>query len=68
MPTCQFNTNAAGNLRDEKFKDLWESANVQKQREWVSKRPGCWAECEVLLSAIYTGDLLKKTLFPIKHA
>lgn len=66
VPTCQFNTNAVGNLRDKKFADLWESANVQKQREWVRKCPGCWAECEVLPSAIYTGDLLKKTLFPIK--
>ena len=68
VPTCQFNTTAVGNLRDEKFADLWAKVNVEKQREWVSKCPGCWAECEVLPNAIYTGDLLQRTLFPISRA
>ncbi len=64
VPTCQFNTTSVGNLRDQKFKDLWTNAKIQIQREWVYKCPGCWAECEVLPSAIYTGDLLQRTLFP----
>ena len=28
-------------------------------REWVDRCPGCWAECEVLPNAIYSGDLLR---------
>lgn len=64
VPTCQFNTTSVGNLREQKFADLWENNEIQKQRKWVNKCPGCWAECEVLPSAIYTGDLLRQTLFP----
>lgn len=59
VPTCQFNTTSVGNLREENFEDLWANDRRGKQREWVSKCPGCWAECEVLPSAIYTGDLLR---------
>lgn len=68
VPTCQFNTISVGNLRNDDFADLWSSSKIQKQRDWVSKCPGCWAECEVLPNAIYTGDLLQKTLFPGKAA
>ncbi len=64
VPTCQFNTSSVGNLREQNFSELWANDKIQKQREWVYKCPGCWAECEVLPSAIYTGDLLKRTLFP----
>ena len=59
VPTCQFNTTSVGNLRDEDFADLWANDRIRKQREWVGKCPGCWAECEVLPSAISTGDLLR---------
>ena len=68
VPTCQFNTTSVGNLRHQKFKDLWANAIIQKQRDWVYKCPGCWAECEVLPNAIYTGDLLKQTLFLGRNA
>ena len=56
VPTCQFNTTSVGNLRDEDFADLWANDRIRKQREWVGKCPGCWAEYEVLPSTIYTGD------------
>jgi MoaA/NifB/PqqE/SkfB family radical SAM enzyme len=59
VPTCQFNSRRVGNLRRQPFHELWHSQSVRRQREWVRKCPGCWAECEVLPSAIYTGDLLK---------
>ena len=59
VPTCQFNTTSVGNLKEEKFANLWANGRIGKQREWVNKCPGCWAECEVLPSAIYTGDLLR---------
>lgn len=58
VPTCQFNSKTIGNLRKQSFAEVWESAVAQAQKEWVSKCPGCWAECEVVPSAIYTGDLL----------
>jgi MoaA/NifB/PqqE/SkfB family radical SAM enzyme len=62
VPTCQFNTKKAGNLRRQSFEEVWHSAAATQQRDWVRKCPGCWAECEVLPNAVYTGDLLKKTL------
>jgi MoaA/NifB/PqqE/SkfB family radical SAM enzyme len=58
VPTCQFNTMRAGNLRRQSFRELWEGAAARRQRDWVGACPGCWAECEVLPSALFTGDLL----------
>ena len=58
VPTCQFNSRVVGNLREESFEDLWKSATAREQRDWVDRCPGCWAECEVLPSAIYTGAVL----------
>lgn len=62
VPTCQFNSKVVGNLRHETFEALWSGANVAAQRAWVDKCPGCWAECEVLPSALYTGALAKHAL------
>lgn len=59
VPTCQFNSNIVGNLRKAPFDEIWKSANAIAQREWIRKCPGCWAECEVLPSAIYSLDLIK---------
>jgi MoaA/NifB/PqqE/SkfB family radical SAM enzyme len=64
VPTCQFNSKVVGNLRHQTFKEVWSSAKIAEQRQWVNRCPGCWAECEVLPSAIYTGDLVKETLLP----
>jgi MoaA/NifB/PqqE/SkfB family radical SAM enzyme len=65
VPTCQFNTKTVGNLRQQSFAEVWKSARAGEQRAWVRKCPGCWAECEVLPSAIYTGDLLFHSHLPI---
>ncbi len=64
MPTCQFNTRTAGNLRQQNFSEVWHGETAAKQRSWVRDCPGCWAECEVLPNAIYTGDLLRQSLWP----
>ncbi|QDT39362.1 radical SAM protein [Stratiformator vulcanicus] len=64
IPTCQFNSKVAGNLKEQSFKEIWESARFRQQRDWVRACPGCWAECEVLPSAIYTLDLLKESILP----
>ncbi|MBS0203522.1 MAG: radical SAM protein [Planctomycetes bacterium] len=58
VPTCQFNSRVVGNLREQSFADVWTSVQAESQRKWVRRCAGCWAECEVLPSAIYTGDLL----------
>lgn len=59
VPTCQFNTELVGNLKEQSFAELWRSERAEAQRDWVRACPGCWAECEVLPSAIYTLELLK---------
>lgn len=64
VPTCQFNTRVAGDLRQQSFEQLWHSEQVEKQRSWVRACPGCWAECEVLPNAVYTGDLVRDLLTP----
>ncbi len=66
VPTCQFNTKTAGNLRRQSFEEIWNSARADQQRRWVHQCPGCWAECEVLPNAIYTLDLLKESLLPTR--
>jgi MoaA/NifB/PqqE/SkfB family radical SAM enzyme len=67
VPTCQFNGSVAGNLRQESFKDVWSGRKRWALRQWVLQCPGCWAECEVLANATYTGDLVKFAL-PWNHA
>jgi MoaA/NifB/PqqE/SkfB family radical SAM enzyme len=59
VPTCQFNTRAVGNLRDDPFSTVWSGAAAAVQRDWVAKCPGCWAECEVVPNALYSGDLFR---------
>jgi hypothetical protein len=59
VPTCQFNTRRVGNLSQQPFAQLWHSEEIARQRRWVKACPGCWAECEVLPNALYSGDLLR---------
>jgi MoaA/NifB/PqqE/SkfB family radical SAM enzyme len=59
VPTCQFNSHRVGNLATERFADLWSGPSVERQRRWVRDCAGCWAECEVLPNALYSGDLLR---------
>jgi MoaA/NifB/PqqE/SkfB family radical SAM enzyme len=59
VPTCQFNSRIVGNLRRQSFREIWEGPAAAAQRSWVHACAGCWAECEVLPSAIYSLDLLR---------
>ncbi|MFM1941436.1 MAG: Cyclic pyranopterin monophosphate synthase [Verrucomicrobiota bacterium] len=68
VPTCQFNTKRVGNLRSSSFESIWFGDRAGKQRSWVKACPGCWAECEVLPNAIYTGDLWRDWLRKAKQA
>jgi MoaA/NifB/PqqE/SkfB family radical SAM enzyme len=64
VPTCQFSSKVVGNLREQKFEDVWFGEKIKGQRDWVNNCPGCWAECEVIPNALYTGDLIRETFLP----
>jgi hypothetical protein len=57
MPVCQFNTELVGDLTRESLLDVMEGEKARRSRAWVDACTGCWAECEVIPSAIYSGDL-----------
>jgi MoaA/NifB/PqqE/SkfB family radical SAM enzyme len=62
VPVCQFNARKVGNLRRQSFQEVWFGPAIDAERAWVRKCPGCWAECEVLPSAVYTGDILRAVI------
>jgi hypothetical protein len=64
VPTCQFNTREVGSLRHQSFEELWRGTPIEEQRGWVRRCPGCWAECEVLPNAVYTGGLARELVAP----
>ncbi len=58
VPVCQFNTQTVGDLRTATdLAEVWHGPAAAAARAWVDRCPGCWAECEVLPSAIYTATL-----------
>lgn len=59
VPVCQFNTQRVGNLLRQSWDDVWHSEPSRHQRRWVDACVGCWAECEVMPNAIYSGDILR---------
>jgi MoaA/NifB/PqqE/SkfB family radical SAM enzyme len=60
MPVCQFNTEIVGDLTRQSYEEIAQHPKTREQRAWVDACAGCWAECEVMPSAIYTGDLLRR--------
>jgi MoaA/NifB/PqqE/SkfB family radical SAM enzyme len=63
VPVCHFNTEKVGNLLTQSFEDVWHGAGACASRAWVDGCAGCWAECEVMPSALYSGDLLLRSVF-----
>lgn len=59
VPICMFNSNIAGNLKKQSLKELWFGKEIEKYRKLVKNCPGCWLDCEVVPSAIYTGDIIR---------
>jgi hypothetical protein len=57
VPVCQFNTEVVGSLLEDGLHEVLDGPKARASRAWVDACPGCWAECEVMPSAIYTGDL-----------
>ncbi len=64
LPVCQFNGETVGRLGAESFDGIWRGARTAAARAWIDVCPGCWAECEVIPSAIYTGDMLRPLAVP----
>jgi MoaA/NifB/PqqE/SkfB family radical SAM enzyme len=62
VPVCQFNTETVGNLLSQSLEDVWQGAAAASSRRWVDACVGCWAECEVMPSALYSGDLFVNAL------
>jgi MoaA/NifB/PqqE/SkfB family radical SAM enzyme len=62
VPVCQFNTERVGNLLTDDFETVWHGSAAGAQRDWVDACSGCWAECEVMPNAIFSGDLVKETV------
>ncbi len=59
VPVCLYNDSVAGNLRKQKLEDFWKDPETENLRKWIRNCPGCWAGCETVVSAIYSGDILK---------
>jgi Fe-coproporphyrin III synthase len=62
LVVCQFNTEPVGNLLAQSFEQVWHGAVARDARAWVDACAGCWAECEVMPNAVYSGDLLVHAL------
>jgi MoaA/NifB/PqqE/SkfB family radical SAM enzyme len=63
VPICQMNTETVGNLNKDSFEAVWFGTEALEKREWVRGCPGCWAECEVVPSAVFSADLLLPKAF-----
>jgi len=59
VPVCMYNKAVVGNLRRSSLKNIWFGDKIQEHRDWVRSCPGCRAGCEVNVSAIYTGDIMR---------
>jgi MoaA/NifB/PqqE/SkfB family radical SAM enzyme len=55
---CQFNTERVGNLLEQSLDEIWHAQGTKSSRAWADACAGCWAECEVMPNAIYSGDLV----------
>jgi Fe-coproporphyrin III synthase len=58
VPTCQFNAKVVGNLLWQDLAEIKSGSTYQEQKRWVRNCKGCWAECEVLPNALYSGDIM----------
>lgn len=56
---CLYDSTIVGNLTKMRFKELWFGNRIEKYRERVNKCPGCWAGCEVIPNAIYSGNIIR---------
>jgi hypothetical protein len=48
---------------DESLEVLWFGSCIAEHRGKVRGCPGCWAGCEVIPSAVFSGDILKALFY-----
>jgi MoaA/NifB/PqqE/SkfB family radical SAM enzyme len=59
IPICLYNSQIVGNLRQQSFKEIWFGKKIKEYRQKVKNCSICWAGCEIIPNAVYTGDLIK---------
>lgn len=59
IPVCLHCPIIVGNLMKCNFKDIWFGKSIKKFRDIVKNCPGCWAECETIPNAVYTGNIVR---------
>lgn len=67
VPVCQFNTEQVGNLLHQSLDEVWLGTAGKSARGWVDRCSGCWAECEVMPNALYSGDIVRGTVRELLH-
>jgi MoaA/NifB/PqqE/SkfB family radical SAM enzyme len=59
IPICFNDSRIAGNVRRTGFREVWFGRQMAGGRAIVRQCPGCWSGCEIIPSAIYSGDIVK---------
>ena len=59
IPVCLYNSYIVGNLFKQSWSEIIKSSEYKNELSWLKKCSGCWAECETIPNAIYTGDIIK---------
>lgn len=65
VPICLFKNKIVGNICENKFSSIWFGSRIQECRKEVDDCSGCWAGCEVIPNAIYSGDIVKSVLLDL---
>ena len=58
MIPCSGLNQSGGNLKENSLSGIWNSSRARDLRQAVINCRGCWIECDILPSAVYSGDLI----------
>jgi MoaA/NifB/PqqE/SkfB family radical SAM enzyme len=59
VPICLYYPEVVGNLLREGLEALWFGEPIKAHRRKVRDCAGCWAGCEVIANAVFSGDILR---------
>jgi MoaA/NifB/PqqE/SkfB family radical SAM enzyme len=62
IPICLIYNTIVGNAVRDDFNELWYGEKIRGHRRTIKDCEGCWVGCEIIPSAIYTGDIIKGLL------
>jgi len=62
VPVCLYNPAVVGNILNDSFSGVWTGGKIKELRSWVNNCKGCWAECEVIPSAVFSLGMAKYLL------